>query len=86
MRFYAVFDKFDYSKAKQYTKSPYTSELPITIVSSTTAEKVSIDRFDKKPRGWLPLSSPQQVVNIQSKPIDLEAYNKAQETDVRESI
>jgi len=44
--------------------SPYSTELPVKIVSNPQAEKESNDRFAKKPRGWLPLTSPQQVMKL----------------------
>ena len=51
--------------------SPFSTEIPVKIVSNPVAEKESNDRFAKKPRGWLPLTSPEQIMRLE----DQQEYN-----------
>lgn len=50
IRYYAVFEGGG-------TTAP-TNDIPIKIVQNPAAEKMSNHRYDKKPRGWLPLEAP----------------------------
>ena len=50
IRFYAVFEGRGISEP--------TNEVPITICQNPAADKLSNHRYDKKPRGWLPLEAP----------------------------
>ena len=56
IRFYAAYEGKGISAP--------TAEIPITICQNPAAEKLSNHRYDKKPRGWLPLEAPTQHVYL----------------------
>jgi len=56
LRFSAYYESQGFSKL--------TRDIPITLVSNPAHAQTSAFRYTEKPRGWLPLTSPEQIIKL----------------------